>query len=541
MSRSVNTILQNDKSLSSQNANWRSYFQELADFCIPRKANVTSMRYKGDRLDMNFLFDSTAILSVQTAVSGLQSHLTNQAAKWFDYQATNRNLMRVKANAMWFYEVTETVQDIMSRTNFYRITKEFYTDTIVFGTSPIFSEKDPLQFSRYRSIPIGEINLEEDFQGRVQALYWTFKLNPVQAYTVWGDKAGKTVCETWQSPDKCFDDLEFMLYVGPREQRDASKLGVMNMPYEAKWISKKDMHLIDESGFEEFPFHVGRWWKPNDDCFGFSPAMNALCEIKLRNAQKKTAMRRAMKETDPPLDVPSKGYVLPLNLNPAAMNYRDAKLNADNGVRAFGVGSGDFSITKEMMAEVKATIEQSFFVPLFQAFSQITKQMTVPEVQERIREGMVLLGPIVGDFFDDVFGPLLIRTFNIYQRQGLLPPAPESLQGQDFSVVSTSTLSRVQREAELGSIRGFYSDVGLIGTAKPAALDYLNEDKTVPIIAKIRQINPELVRSDAEVEQIRKQRAQIEQMAQGLDLAHKGAAIAKTTAEAGKAAMPQAA
>lgn len=529
----VKEILQSNRILDSQNSNWRMYHKDVADFCMPRKAWQTTIRQTGNRLDFGFLYDSLAITALKTMVAGFHSNFTNPSSRWFGFEARSLAVRQDRQAVIWFKDVEDALYQILSNTNFYPVAKEFYYDAGGLGTGIFFSEADPKKVIRYREIPLHECNLEEDANGEVNGVYWKFRLTATQAWRLWGDKAGKTVLE-FKSGDKAFEQLEFLLYVGPRAHRDVTKMDKLNMPFTSCWIAVKDAHLIDEGGFEEFPFHVGRWWKDANDCFGYSPAMDALADIKLRNAQKKTALRRAMKETDPPLDVPSKGYVLPLNLNPAAMNYRDAKMTAEQGVRAFAMGNGNFQIAKEMMEDVKVQIEDAFYLPLFRALSRITKQMTVPEVQERIREGMIQLGPVVGNF-TPTFAGALVRAFNIAYRAGELPPPPPSLEGEDFDVVFLSPLVRAQREAEMQSIQLFWNDVAGIARVKPEVLDNVNEDATVEIIAKIRAIHPEIVRSKREVAEIRENRAKQQQMAAELDAAHKVAAIEETGANARKA------
>lgn len=526
----VKDILKNNEILNTENTTVRARQQTNADFCMPRKANINSFRQKGDSINFGFLYDTVAIRSLKIAVAGFYSYFTNPVSQWFGLQASNPRLRKDKDGQKYFMECTEAIGSVLSNTNFYSAAKELYADAIGLGTGTILSEEDKKKTARFRSIPIQEMNFEEDEYGEINGAYWNFKLNAKQAFALWGPKAGKTVLDNHGTP-KAFDDLEFLLYVGPRSDAQYGKIDPLNMPFKSCWIAIKDAHLIDEGGFEEFPFHVGRYWEDNESVFGYCPADDAIATIKLRNSEKRTALRRAMKETDPPLDVPSKGYVLPLNLNPAAINIRDAKLDKDNGVRPFGVGAGDFNITKEMMEESKNEIEEHFAVPLFRAFSQITKTMTIPEVQERIREGMVLLGPAAGNL-EKPFKNLIIRLFYIMQRRGELPKPPSSVQGQEFDPVFLSPLARAQREGEITNIRNFLSDVGNISTLYPEAKDKVNPDKTIDIIAEIRGINPEILASNKDIESVRGQRAKLAQMQTEMDLTHKAAGIAKTGAEA---------
>ncbi len=166
---------------------------------------------------------------------------------------------------------------------------------------------------------------------------------------------------------------------------------------------------------------------------GYSPSMDVLADIKLVSAQVKTMLRASMKQADPALIAPSKGFILPLNSNPGAMNYRDQGTTVDD-LKEMPHG-GNIPITLEVIQMVQKSIEAAYFVPLFQALSNVTKTMTIPEIQRRISENMVLLGPTVGRFTQDVLDNIILRVFSILLEDNDLPEIPEAIQGQELDIV----------------------------------------------------------------------------------------------------------
>lgn len=530
MAADIKSIIQKNKYLTSQNGNWLGYFQDVADFCLPRKAWINSIKAKGETLKFNFLYDSTAIRASQKMVSGFHSNLTNQATKWFGFTLYDQNKMS-KNLETWFKRVVEIQLSIMSQTNLYNVLKEFYLDYGVFGTGAISTLPHEKKKVNYMSIPIQQILVEEDDEERVIAVYNNFRLNAAQAYGKWGNKCGDQILKAYEG-DKP-EPFEFLHYVGPRGDRNPDKIDNLNMPFESVWISKKDNHKLDESGFKRFPHQVGRFWKDNTDVFGFSPAMNVLADIKLLNACVRTWLRRAMKEADPPLQAPSRGYVLPLNLNPAQMNYRDPG-TLPEALQAIGVAAGDFSITEKFLEYIERNINEGFFVDVFQSFNLLSKQMTVPEVQKRISEGMVLLGPVVNQCQYEVLTPLVLNTFFILLEKGMFGKVPEELYENEFGPVYESPLSRAARESEMMNLDGFMSRTGQIAAVLPAVLDKINPDKTIEFIAKTMSVDPQIFRDEKEVQEIRAQRMQMQQAQMGMEQAHTGAKIAKEGATAEK-------
>lgn len=524
----IEKILKRNEQLEARNANWRNYHQDLADYCLPRKAWQTTIRNTGDRLNLGKIFDSTAIRALKIMSAGFHSNLTNPSSKWFDMQTRDTRLMEIRGVRLWFKEVVDIMNGVINSSNFDTTMQEFYTDSGCFGTGVVLTMEDLVDKVRYQCCPISGMNIEEDAQGRVNRVYYNYKFSVAQVLGMFGKNASQQVQE--QADSKPNEQIDMLYYVGPRNVREEGKEDNLNMEYEAAWIEKKTKHLLREGGFFEFPYAVGRYYKDPTEVFGFSPAMDILPEIKLVNAMVRTMLRSAMKIADPPLMLPSRGFIVPLNLNPAALNYRDPKTSKDD-LQQIPV-SGNIPITREMVQDVQINIEKGFNVPLFRALSDVTKQMTVPEVQRRIAENMVLLGPVVGRHTDEVLDPTILRTFFILYRAGELPEAPAEIKGRELDVVYISPLARVQRESDIFAIESFLSDVAAIAQIKPGALDLVDEDVIVKNIARIKGIDPEIIRSDEQINALRQAKQQAAEAQQKLMMMQQGADVVKTGADA---------
>jgi hypothetical protein len=533
----VEAIVKRCENLTSENANWRSYHQALAEFVLPRKGWINTIKTKGERIKLGSVFDSTAIRGLQIMASGFSSHLTNPASKWFGWQTRNLALMKDKEVQTWCKDVEDAMFAVLGSSNFDTSMQEFYTDLGAFGTATLLIEDDIEEKVRFTVVPIEQVEFEEDSKGRVNRLYRTYKYTIQQAYDLWGNAIGPDMLAKLK--EKPNEKIDFIYAITPRYQREAGKDDSVNMPYLGAWIEKKEKRLIKEGGFYEAPFAVGRFYHSEGESFGMSPAMVALAEIGLVNAQVRTMLRAAMKQADPAYILPGKGFILPLNANPGAMNYRDPKTTTKDDLSTLP-SNGNIPITLEVIRMVQENIEKAFFVPLFQAFSQITKQMTIPEVQRRISENMVLLGPVVGRTTQETFDPTLKRLFNMLYRNGDLPEPPAViLDGQeDIDLVYTSTLARAQRETEVTTLESFLVDVQAIGSVIPSVVDKIDGDEVIEIIARVKGVDPTVIRDDKLVQEIRQQRAQAEQMQAQLMMAQGGADVVKTGAEANKIMQP---
>ena len=530
MTKLAEKLIRRCEGINSDNSNWRSYQEEVNSYVIPRKAWVNTMKQRGARLKMNFLFDSTAIRSLKIMAAGFHSNLTNPSTKWFNLRTRNLALMDKRGVAVWFKEVEDIIFATLSSSNFDTTMQEFYLSVGSAGTSAILIQRDPIEKVRFTEIPTGQLAFAEDANGRVNQMYRSFPLTAEQAYEKWGDKAGEAVLKTYL--DKPDEKLDFLHYVGPRHIYNPNKIDNLNLPFMSVWIEKSKKELIAESGYKEFPYAVGRFYKDSTDPMGYSPAMDVSPDIKLVNAQVKTMLRASMKQADPSYILPDKGFILPLNSNPGATNYRKEGTSADD-LREMP-SSGNIPITIEVIKMVQDNIESAFFVKLFQALTNITKTMTIPEVQRLISENLVLLGPTVGRFTQDVLDVEIMRVFSILLDDGDLPEIPEALEDQELDIVYISPLAKAQRETEVYTIESFLGDVAAVAQYKPAALDLINEDKIIRVIAQVRGINPEILNSKESVEEIRQIRAEAEQQAMQMARIKDGVDTMKTGSEIDK-------
>ncbi len=539
MSKSPEQIVKRLNTLMSERANWENYWQDIANVFMPRKAYITRPRVFGEHLDFSRVFDSSPIRALNTMASGFHSWLTNPASKWFIFEMNERELMELKEVKVWLEDATNEVQFTLNGANFDETVQEFYIDAGGFGTGNILTQEDSKDRTRYTELPIAEVYIEEDASGRVNRIYRKFEYTVQQAWDLWGPDAGKEVTEKITTDSKKSDRVEFIHYIGPRDFREEGKRNKTNMPFESKWVTFKHKELIKEGGFWEFPTATGRFNKRTGEVWGFSPAMDNLADAHMLNAMKKTLIRAAMKIVDPPFVVPDRGFILPLNLNPSGANYRNPQTKKDDFQPI--LTKANIPIGIEMIQDTRDAIDLGMFVRVFQAFGQITKQMTVPEVQQRIREGMALLGPVVGRFQQEVLDPIVIRTFNILFRNNLLPPIPDILRGREFTVKYVSPLAKAQRESEISGILRMLATVGEMSAFAPNVIHKINPDKAVDIIADVIGVNPQIVNDDEEVAKVRQALAEqearaimMEQLKQGSETAVNVSQTEKNMAEAKK-------
>ena len=99
-------------------------------------------------------------------------------------------------------------------------------------------------------------------------------------------------------------------------------------------------------------------------------------------------------------------------------------------------------------------------------------------------------------------------------RKKMIPPAPSQIEGMDMKIDYTSPIAKAQKSGDLSSIMRGIEVFGAIQQVSPV-FDYLDVDGLVSHLKDVIGLPAKILRSRAEVEQIREQKqAQAEQMQQ---------------------------
>lgn len=539
MSINVNTDIKNiclkNEYLKSQDGNKLSYYQDVANFCSPRKAWITTLKFSDQQLNMAYLFDSRAMLAVKESACGFHSKLTSSVNKWLGFTTLDPKKMQSGDVQRYFKECSDIQTDVNNSSNWNETVLEAYFDDLVFGTAPILTEEDHKDHVRYTSIPVEQVSFERDDRGEICGVYRRFKYTAMQIQMRWPNNMPSDVTDAIKD-DKWFQSFDLLHYVGPRDIRDVSKRDNMNMAYRSTWIYTKSQHKLSESGFMSNPYAVMEFWIQAGDTMAYSPAMDVLASIKLANAQKRTILRRAMKDADQASMMPARFWLGRFSQNPNAMNYYDKSKYTHEDFKAIPTG-GDPKLSVEMMQMEQDLIDRGFFLHLFKAMTMVQKDMNNPEANQRIIEALELIGPVVGRMTKQI-GNSQLRTFDILNQRLLFPPAPKEIIDErgnmDIGVNFLSPLAKAQRATALGGLttwlnivkacQGIQQDAGInvdIDTVISGSADFLNVD-------------PTFVQQKNKVAQIRQNIAQAQQMQAKLQMAEQAAGAAKDAASAHK-------
>ena len=493
--------------LKSNRQNWESHWQEVADYMQPRKADVTKTRSKGDKRT-ELIFDSSPMQAVELLAASLHGMLTNPATPWFSLKFKGTDLENDDDAKAWLEEATEVMYTAFNRSNFQQEIFELYHDLITFGTAAMFIEEDEEDILKFSTRHINEMYISENDKGRIDTIFRKFRLTARAAIQKFGANVSNNIVTTHRKDP--YEEIDIIHAVYPRSDFDPKKQDKSNMPFESVYFEAGTGDELSVSGFREFPFVVPRYLKASHEIYGRSPAMTALPDVKMLNEMSKTTIKSAQKQVDPPLLVPDDGFILPVRTVPGGLNFYRA--GTRDRIETLNIGANT-PLGLNMEEQRRNAIREVFYVNQLQL--QQGPQMTATEVVQRNEEKMRLLGPVLGRLQSELLSPLITRVFNILLRNGLFMQSPDILQQQELKIEFVSPMALAQRGQELQSLMRGLEIFGSLAQTMPV-MDYIDENGLVKQIISILGLPAKVIKSDAEVEQIRSDRA--EQEAQQMEM-----------------------
>lgn len=503
----ASSILERYATLKNDRSVWENHWRDVATYVLPRKDHIAGEYLNSGEKKGQQVYDATAVHANELLGSALHSMLTNPSTQWFGLSIGDDKVDTLPDVRAYFEECTRIMHNVLNYSNFQTEVHETYLDLGSIGTTTLRIEEDDTLHVRFFAEPITEVTIDENSKGIVDTTFREFSWTYRQVVQEWGIKA---LTEEQQrrynaKPDEKMTIVHAIVPYSSEEIKK-NKGGLKGKKYASLYLDKQCKRVMFESGFNEFPTVVPRWTKISGELYGRSPAMKALPDIKMINSMKKTTIRSAQKQVDPPVQAPDDGMTLPLKLSPNAVNYYRAGTNSRIEPILTG-GRIDFGF--QAIQDQRTAIREAFFIDQLQLNDG--PQMTATEVQQRTEEKLRLLGPILGRQHHEFLKPLVERVFSILNRKGLLPEPPATIQKKRLQVQYISMIARSQKAIDAQTIsRTIQSIMGLVET-NPDMLDNLDTDKIIRHNARLLGVPENLLVGEDKVEAVRKGRAELQQ------------------------------
>lgn len=482
---------------------WDSHFQDLADVLWPGLANITRQSAPGSKRSGQ-IYDGTPLLAVRGLVSAIDGMLKPKTSRWMSIRAADDGVNELDAVKGWLEQATDIMfrEFYRPRARFIQASGETDRSLVVLGSGTVFvSEPRDLNGLLFRSLPLRDTYFVENADGVVDTLYWRTNWPARTAEQVWGRE--RLGAETRRALEEKRGDAEFkfLQVIRPRVAREPGRRDATNMPWEYMAIDVGGAHIIEESGFEEWPFATPRWDTESGETYGRSPGMLALPDSRTLQQQGKTILKAGHMAVEPPLMAPHESIVRGPSLVPGGITYYNAAAMRNAGlrdpIRPLFTGA-QIPLAREMQADVREQIFAAFFRNVLNLPTS-GPAMTATEVVERKEEFVRTIGPVFGRLEADYMAPMVERGFGILLRQGKFPPPPEELQGQEISFEFASPVEKVRRQLDTMNAVRTIEMIAPFVQADPAIMDNFNGDEIARDAAEFNSMPASWLNPKAEV------------------------------------------
>jgi len=496
-----------------ENCNFRNLWQETSNYIYPLENQITNLQTPGQK-KTDTIYDVTGKMESQNMASDLSSLIIPPGQRFFEVEMSDEELNRIDNVRKYLGNITDLTHNEIFRSNFILQFNECTRSLVTFGTGNIYSEfgllnkngtasgvDTALNFCDY---PIGTYIIIENNKGLVDTIFVKFSYTASQAVREWGEDAlGEKVKKAYNEPKNANDVFYFLHIVQPRTNRDPNSNSQSNLPYESVYISIEDSKIIDEGGFEEFPFHCPRWMKSSSERWGRGQGTEILPVVKMLQKMHEQMIDSGNIANNPPREVLDT-FEGTLRTTPGAVNF----VQQMNSTRSMHEFTGNFPVTKDILEFEQNIVKDAFFSNVLNQLINLEgDRRTTLEISERVKAGLKRLSLPVARLYGELFNTLIPRCIKILMRNGVIPPPPPELQGKDFNIKYVGPLALALRNQQAQAYKEWLSFVAQTSTFAPDALDIVNLDRGNIELARSYGVKESVIATEDEIAAKREQRA----------------------------------
>lgn len=505
--------------LLNERTAWDSLWQDLADVCHPRRAQITSQQVAGSPPELDNIdnaFDGTAMRAADTLARGQAARITPMGSRWFAFRPP-APLKENAAAAAWYQQAGEIVTQALYASNFYAAQFETYLDRGVFGTAAKEITTGPGDKGlHFRSYPIGTYVIAENHFGIVDQVFRCFKMTSRQIALAFPEGCPAKIRKEAEKPETANNRHDVIHGIYLREERKTGKIDKQNKPFASCYVMKEGQELLAEEGFDEFPCTVSRWQKWGDSPWGWAPAYRALPEAQQANYLELMLDTQAENATNPRIKVPDGSLKSDIDFKASGLTMFDPQRG--NGPEEWLTG-GRYDIGKDRLQDKRRAIEEAFFTSLFNPVSQLSDDATATQVRAIVTESRELFHPIFANMVREDQTPTLRRCFALLLRSGEIPPPPAAVyQSDDLGafiadpdVEMVSQMALALEQNHLARLNDVLTVLGPVAGIDPTVFDYLDTAQIGPSLNRFMGLPEAFIRSPEEIAEVQNARAQAQQ------------------------------
>ena len=451
-------ILRRWEELKTLRQDWEATWEEISRFFLPGRA-FSSWRVPGELRDRR-LVDATGIINNERLAAMIFGFSISPAQPFVRPEIAGSLLLTGRAAD----DIDEEGRDYLdgvtwghhshmmtAQSGFAVGVNEALLEVCALGTGIIWTGRKRRFGARYQSRPLQNCWIATNADDEVDTVYYAFTLPAWRVAERWPAAAQlDTVKKAMERGDTA--TLKLLMAVEPRAGGRYGAAAVRK-PFKACLLLVEEKVIIEESGYDSFPYAIPRFTVRPGEVYGYGPAHTALPDARMLNAIMEAVIAGTEKIVDPPAMAPLRMFAKAVDRRRGAVNYYQASQlglqTADQAVRPL-VTVGDINVGVELIREVRRQIDGAFYVDWMRL--RDSGNMTATEVNDRRDMRLRGMGPIVARVERELMGPIADRTFEINAQEGFYGEAPDSVAGLDIRWAFTGPMALAQLQQQRDAI-----------------------------------------------------------------------------------------
>lgn len=417
-------------SMESDALNFRTRWQDCANYIQPRKGNILTILSPGAPQTI-LLWDTTAEQALLTFAAGLVSFLTPPTERWFRLEPESDKAPAAFKD--WLNDCSERLAQELAVSNFYEVWHEDCLDGGCFGSSLLRVDDYPEEQEsvlNFVNIPVGTFYWREDNRGRIGTITRGWKWTADQAAEEFGVEAlTPQLRKAYESTDVATSGQKFNFIELVRRRRKEDVVDGLTLdkhrPWECVYVCQEDQAVIHEQGYYENPYAGLRLMRSNNEVYGRGPGTQAMPNIKEANRIKEDRAVIRERMGRPPWIMPDDTAYQPDN-RPDGVTFWDASKGEQYKPQQVQLHNNVPEVSDELNEE-RAMIRDYFFNDMFKLLTsdeEMQREKTAYEVSQMVQERLILFSPIFGRITQEKLNPMLYRAFAVMLRAGRFKPIP---------------------------------------------------------------------------------------------------------------------
>ncbi len=508
--------------LKKKRSSWLSYWQLLAENFDARGFKDAEKQSEAEEILVNKkLLNTSPVIAARTLAAGMQGGMTSPARNWFNLRVpkTHNSFQTIIENGKlqqddmqkeqrdhevltYIDQVSERMRIIFQNSNFYNVMFQAYQQLGVFGSACVLEEAN-LDGFYFTCMPVGSYVFDVNAKGHVDTLIRKIWLDSRQLIVEFGEDV---LPESLRSEKSLKNKQKFEVYHAILPNMHCTKK-YLSLYYMNRKDTDGNFILLRESYFDSQPFFGVRWDVQAGDIYGKSPAMDVLGSAMLLQAVEMDTAEGIHKQINPPVNAPAELQAIGVDLSAGAVNFVSNNLGTHLGVAPTLQVQPDVNAALLYIQKIENEIQTGMYNDLFRMLiGSDRRQITATEIASKEQEKLILIGPVLERLQDELFNPLIKRTFELMEKYNALPELPKTLESQSLKVEFVSTLAQAQKIVSTSSIEQLLAFTASFAQMKPEVLDALNSDVLLQKYADYLGTDASLLLSQEKINRIREER-----------------------------------